>query len=165
MKAIWLCLAACGGATASAPQPTPVATKSAEPNWRAEIDRFARSWSYKSKLDGPVEQTETCRWIPEGTFVVCKTDKGKGFSMLGWEPHNQRYAYYGISGTGEVDVLTGTAAGNVMDFVAKNGKERVQLRFDDKGNFTFRAETLEDAGTWKVAVEGFYEIAAPTSSP
>lgn len=154
--------AACGGAATSpapatpAPAPAAAACPASAPDdgaWRAPLDRLVGDWTFEGTAGGePVSWVETCRWIPESTFLACKTPGEASTTIMGFEPHTGRYAHYGISGKGVPNVVRGGAMdGETWRFASE--RERVLLTFTEAG-FDFVSERLAADGGWAVAVQG-----------
>ncbi len=153
---ILLLAASCGGrGTDAEVSSTAQSQQRPQRNWRADLDVIAGTWNFESGEGAAANsERETCRWIPDGSFIVCKVEGSKGFSMIGWEEHNQRYVHYGINSLGVVSVLVGEFDGSTWRFSAEG--ERVTMVRESPDLFSFKAELLGADGKWSLVVDGKY---------
>ena len=115
-------LAACGGSTAPSSTKAPGGTPAAETaeDWRANLNQIVGTWQFASKAE---TYTQTCRWIPESTFLACHADnKANDTWLVGWEPNNRRYVWWSVAPTGAVELFSGMIGGS--DWQLARSEER-----------------------------------------
>lgn len=105
---------------AGPPVPAPAApAPGADVDWRSELQALVGEWTFSGTLAGnPLEYTETCQWLPSATYVFCRMRGSKGFSLIGWEPTNRRFAAYAFEG-GVPTASVGTVKDKSWTFTGK----------------------------------------------
>jgi hypothetical protein len=142
-------------ATPPGPPPSaPPARPAATVDWRAELQGLVGTWTFTGTLAGqPLTYTEACEWLPASTFVFCKNDALKQFSLTGWQPQTQELASYGISHGiegGQLHVLPGKVDNHNWSFT--DGKTTLTMTRVSPLEYTLRG-TAPDGQTF----EGSYK--------
>jgi hypothetical protein len=137
------------------------------------IGRFVGQWKYEGEAKaspmGPAGKstgTETCEWFAGGFHVVCNS-KGTGpmgavtgHAIMGYDPVEKAYTYYGISSLGDGFYVKGSVASNVWTWNAdsmmegKPVKFRVTVTEDSPTVHSFKMEASFGGGPMAVVEEG-----------
>jgi hypothetical protein len=139
--------------------------------WRFEGEAKASSFGPGGKFSG----TETCEWFSGEFAIVCRaTSRGpmgtvKGMSILGYDPEEKVYTYYGIDSAGYGGLGKGSVTGDTwtwtgeMKVKGKLMKSRFTIKEVSRDSYTARSEISEDGGPWTVESEssGTREKSAP----
>jgi hypothetical protein len=138
------------------------------------LDYFVGAWTLDgNEKPGPMgpggkmTETETCKWMAGGFFLVCSVDfksvsmgSGTGTSYLGYNTEDKVYTYDGFNSTGEAEHAKGTLEGNTWTWTSdeKMNGQTVKGRFTMKTlsptSYTFQFEMSGDGTNWTTAMDG-----------
>jgi hypothetical protein len=123
-------------------------------DWRSPLEQLATVWDLEATVSGqPTKLRENCRWITGATFILCHEEGSSGFSMLGYEAHNRRYAHYGFPPDGP-RALVGTVTNGTWSLA--NASSRITMTRVSPIEYGLRIEQRDAQGPWAVLVEGTY---------
>ncbi|HSC26630.1 MAG TPA: DUF1579 family protein [Vicinamibacterales bacterium] len=137
------------------------------------LAHFVGQWKFegesKASPMGPAGKwtgTETCEWFAGSFHVVCNS-KGTGpmgaqtgHAIMGYDPMEKGYTYYGISSRGEGYYVKGSVSGNVWTWTSemmmegKPAKFRVTVTEDSPTAHSFKMEASFGGGPMTVVEEG-----------
>jgi len=140
-----------------------------------KLGYFAGKWTAEGQMKespfgpgGKVTSTDHCEWFQGKFAVVCHSDgKGpmgpiKGLGILGYNPDQKVYTYYGVDNTGMImtSVPRGTVQGDTWTFTdesemgGKKLKTRYTIKEQSPASYTFKWENFGDDGQWTTIGEG-----------
>lgn len=130
--------------------------------WKSDTDVKPNPFT----TGGRIAMTDNCEWFPGGFHVVCNSSgtgpQGpmKGIGIIGYNPEEKTYTYYGIDNRGMGSLSKGSIQGNTWDWHGedKMGGKLIKSRYTIVENsptaYTFKWETSEDGRSWTTAMEG-----------
>ena len=112
---------------------------------------------------------EVCRWYEGNFHIVCETENkradgtvGRGMSILGYLPDQDRYTYHGIGSEGRNETMSGTFADGMLEFTAESSDDgaivisRVRIGPFTEREIPFVAESSTDRTSWAVEASFTY---------
>ena len=146
------------------PKPGPEAKK---------LGYFVGSWKSEADIKqnammpaGKMSETAKCEWFHGGFHVTCHSS-GSGpmgnmhaLGVLGYNPEEKKYTYYGVDSSGHAEMATGTNEGNVWSYLGdeKMGGKTIHGRYtittESPTSYTFKYETSEDGQKWTEVLSG-----------
>ena len=112
---------------------------------------------------------EACRWYDGSFHIVCETENtradgtvGRGMSILGYLPDQDRYTYHGIGSKGRNETMSGIYSDGILEFTAEavdNGKttiSRVRVGPFSAREIPFVAESSADRVSWTTDADFTY---------
>ena len=138
-----------------------------------KLDYFVGKWTGSADMKGSpygpagtYSSTDDCQWFAGGFSVVCHSDgKGpmgpmKGLGIIGYDPEEKTYSYYGIDNMGMAELAKGTVEGDTWSFTSesKMGGKEVKSRYSMKElsptSYGFKWEVQGEDGSWSTLMEG-----------
>ena len=115
---------------------------------------------------GKFSSNDVCEWVLDGFFLKC-TGEGKdpmgttkGLGLLGYDPENKVYTYYGADSRGMGMGGEGTLAGKVWTYTSsmkmkdKVIKSRWIMTEASPTEYSGKWEMADDKGNWMTMAEG-----------
>lgn len=135
--------------------PGPDAPPRSSEDWRSSLEPFVGDWAFIGTVRGTEGAAQlSCKWIAAATFIACTSSNDEaGFTLIGWEPHNARYAMYRFSATA-VDVMVGTRTNK--DWTFASAKSRATFGWDTAIRRNYKEEEAAGGG-WKIVTDGTLE--------
>jgi len=138
-----------------------------------KLGYFAGTWTMEADVKaspmmpaGKMTTTDKCSWYTGGFSVICNS-KGTGptgavvsMGILGYNPEEKAYTYYGVDNGGHVDTGKGTTDGKSWVFTnsekmgGKTTYGRYSMNDITPDAYTFKMEMSEDNKTWNTVMEG-----------
>ncbi len=130
--------------------------------WSFEGEAAATPWGPAGKYTG----NETCSWFTGDFAIVCHSSshgpqgESKGMSVMGYDPEEKVYTFFGTDSMGSTDTGKGVVAGDTWTWTAegkmkgKSYKFRLTVKEASPDSYTFKGELSEDGGTWSVIDQG-----------
>jgi Protein of unknown function (DUF1579) len=156
--------------TASAQSPA------APPKPGAEDQRlgyFVGKWTNEAEMKpspfgpgGKMSGTETCEWAAGGFALTCRNEgKGamgemKGIGILAYDRDAKEYTYFSVNSMGMVETGRGKVAAGTWTWTSESKmdgklvKSRFIMKEGSPTSYTFKWETLSDAGAPTTIMEG-----------
>jgi Protein of unknown function (DUF1579) len=163
-------LAIVGSVSLASAQALPRAQKP-DLEWRRQLDYFVGTW----KLTGETKaspfgrggekfsSTEQLEWMPGRVFLVARSyeqDTWTELTVLSYDAGSKLFTHTSYRGTGQVDVMKGTADGDTMILSedAKVGgqpvKQRMTIHKVSHSLYTFKFEMAKERDSWSLVYEG-----------
>ena len=139
------------------------------------LDVFVGSWNLQGEMKpgsmgpgGSMTETETCKWMAGGYFLVCNVDfkstmgDGTGTSYMSYDPSEKMYTYDAFNSMGEAEHAKGTLEGDTWTWSSeeKMGGQSVKAHFIIKvpsptpTSYSFRFDMSPDGNTWNTVMDG-----------
>ncbi len=149
---------------AGPPKPGPEHKRLAyfEGKWTAEGEQKANPFGPAGKFSS----TDSCEWILDGFFLKCTSDgkdpvgSMKSVGLMGYDPENKVYTYYGadsrgmgVPGTCTLEGKTWTCT-STMKMKGKTIQSRGVMQEVSPTEYTFKWEMADEKGNWNVLAEG-----------
>jgi len=158
---VWFLAADGGGTKPTTMGPTGTAAADTGENWSANLNHLVGTWQFAGKDES---YAQTCRWIPESTFIACHAEsKTKDTWLVGWEPNNRRYVWWAVAPTGEVEVFSGMIGGS--DWQLASTSARIALHRETQARWTIKIDRPDGDGLFldgALTTETAPVAAAPT---
>lgn len=140
---------------------------------QARIGYYEGTWQYEGEAKespmgpaGKVSMTETCQWFDGGFHLICRSEGTNPMGsvtaqgIMGYDPAEQNYTYYGFNSRGEAFMVRGSVAGDVWTWTGEMSLEGTPLRFraitthESPTAYSFKLEMSAGGGEWMVLEEG-----------
>jgi len=137
------------------------------------LDVFAGSWNMQGEMKpgpmgpgGSMTETETCKWMEGGYFLVCQSDfkssmgNGTGTAYLSYDSNQKMYTYDAFNSMGEAEHSKGTLEGDTWTWSSeeKMGSQVVKAHFVIKvaspSSYSFNFDMSPDGTTWNTVMNG-----------
>lgn len=139
------------------------------------LDVFVGSWKLQGEMKpgpgspgGNMTETETCKWMDGGYFLVCNVDykstmgNGSGTSYLSYDANQKMYTYDAFNSGGEAEHSKGTLEGETWTWSSeeKMGGQSMKAHFIIKmpstapTSYSFRFDMSPDGSTWNTVMDG-----------
>jgi len=140
-----------------------------------KLEYYVGKWSSESEVkanpmmpSGKYSSKDDCAWFQGGFALQCRSEGAgpmgpmKSAYFLGYSNEDKVYTYYGVDNTGMVPttVSKGTVQGDTWVYTdeSKMGGKLVKSRYTIKqlspSAYSFKWETLGNAGAWSTVLEG-----------
>jgi Protein of unknown function (DUF1579) len=138
-----------------------------------KLSYFVGRWNLEGTMQpgpmgsgGTMSGTDSCEWFPGGFHLVCQSDGTgptgamHGLSIMGYDPQQQRYTWYGIDNTGFGDGATGQLQGDTWSWISEFtiGEQSMKVRYtviqQSPDAYTWRMEMQTAGGPWVLGGEG-----------
>jgi len=137
------------------------------------LDMFAGSWTLEGDMKpgpmgpgGKMTETEQCKWMDGGFFLVCHTDfkssmgNGTETSYLGYDANDKVYTYDSFNSMGEADHSKGKVDGDTWTWASdsKMGGQTMKGQFimkvSSSASYSFKFDMSPDGTTWTTVMGG-----------
>jgi hypothetical protein len=148
-----------------------------------KLGYFAGTWNIEADAKespmaagGKMTTLDKCTWYSGGFSVICNssgtgpTGVVKSIGILGYNPEEKVYTYYGVDNAGHVDTGKGTMDGKSWVFTnaEKMGGKLMHARYSmtdiAPDSYNFKMELSEDEKTWNTLMEGKATRAKPEAA-
>jgi len=138
-----------------------------------KLARFVGKWNGKGEMKpgpfgpgGPMTWTEECEWFSGNFSVVCKSEGNgptgamKGLGVMGYNPEEKSYTYYGLDNSGWQDHSKGSVKDKVWTYTStsmmggKTFHSRMLITEVSDTKQTFTWDMSEDGKTWNTMMTG-----------
>ncbi len=151
-------------APAGPPKPGPEQKRLSyfEGKWTSEGEQKANPFGPAGKFSS----NDVCEWVLDGFFLRCTGDgkdpvgEVKSIGLMGFDPENKVYTYYGADSRGMGMGGHGTLKGNVWTYTStakmkgKTMESRWVMTENSPTAYTFKWEMKDEKGNWATLAEG-----------
>jgi hypothetical protein len=115
---------------------------------------------------GKATMTETSEWLPGGFFIKSQAEgrspmgEMKSTSIMGYDPEAKVYTYSSFDNMGHAEHGRGTVKGDTWTWTSESemGGKLIKSRFILKEvsptSYSYKWESMSDAGSWMTIMEG-----------
>ena len=138
-----------------------------------KLDVFAGSWNLQGEMKpgpmgpgGSMTETETCKWMEGGYFLVCNVDfkssmgNGTGTSYLSYDANDKVYTYDAFNSMGEAEHAKGTLEGDTWTWSSEEKmggqvtKAHFMIKMASPSSYSFKFDMSPDGTSWNTVMDG-----------